>query len=345
MEQRHFLREDWNCLEKVEKSLHLLNESQRLTILNLSFSGNGNTNVVKFLMTKSSIDREKLITILMISENLKLSFEMLKTLIDSLNLEHALQVALTRHGSLDVWKYLVEEKGFDVNKPTDYDMTPLNLLCYEGKLDIVKYLIESGYARINGTSKHKQTPLWSCAYKNRLELAKYLVEKGAALDIVDFCGKNCLSIAVDCGYLEMAKFLIGVGVDVNNSDYKKVTPLFTACDIGRLDLVKVLVENGADLNFQNANGETCLWIASAVPWLEIVEYLAKSPKILLNLSDNQGQTALSVAAWEGNLEIVEALVKMGADLSLSDLEGLSPLEIAISRKHKQIEQFLKDQMK
>lgn len=52
---------------------------------------------------------------------------------------------------------------------------------------------------------------------------------------------------------------------------------------------------------------------------------------LLDIQDVDGQTALHVAASVGNVECVKLLLAAGADSTLRDAEGLTPLQVGFPR--------------
>lgn len=84
--------------------------------------------------------------------------------------------------SLDIAKFLIEEKGIDINTQNNNGDTPLHI---NTNLDVVKYFVENG-ANINIRNKLGWTPLlWNLLiYKDtKLDIAKYLIENGADINI------------------------------------------------------------------------------------------------------------------------------------------------------------------
>ena len=75
-------------------------------------------------------------------------------------------------------KYLVKEKGADVNKENNNGQTPLFSVCTYGNSEIVKYLVEHG-ANVNKADKDGKTPLFDACWDGNLEIVKYLAEHGA----------------------------------------------------------------------------------------------------------------------------------------------------------------------
>ncbi|MES0490436.1 MAG: ankyrin repeat domain-containing protein [Leptospirales bacterium] len=60
------------------------------------------------------------------------------------------------------------------------------------------------------------------------------------------------------------------------------------------------------------------------------------------IKDSEGYTAIMLAAYEGNMEAIQALVKAGANTKTQNNESETALQIAESRQHEAIVEFLKD---
>ena len=111
------------------------------------------------------------------------------------------------------------------------------------------------------------------------------------------------------------------------------TLLFDAIKAGNLQLLKSLVAKGANINSKNKRGETLLHIAVNSNDLNIVKWLLKEGininAIVSHFLNKEGSTALHYAIETGNLEIASLLIQKGADINILDLQGQSPLDLAI----------------
>jgi len=109
------------------------------------------------------------------------------------NLDYILIFAI-RERDLDFVKFLVEEKGLNVNKGRG---TPLWLAAEKGDLTIVKYLVEHGaVVTINDGATYE------AARNGYLDILKYLVEKGAGINL-----NLSLEVAEKYGHSEVVKYL------------------------------------------------------------------------------------------------------------------------------------------
>ncbi len=85
-----------------------------------------------------------------------------------------------------------------------------------------------------------------------------------------------------------------------------------------------LMNEGADVNVKNSEGDPLL--IKAIKWDDtVLAYTVLDKKPDLNTTDRNGQTALRVALEMGNWSIVNYLIDAGANVSIQDKEGISPL--------------------
>ena len=110
--------------------------------------------------------------------------------------------------------------------------------------------------------------------------------------------------------------------------------LILACGDGEIETVKVLLEAGASVNAPNNQGITPLAAALRHKWSapKTIRHLLKAGAVVntvLDLSQGFCRTALHIAIWAANYKAVNVLLEAGADLSVSDKRGRSPLQMAL----------------
>ena len=173
----------------------------------------------------------------------------------------------SRFANLETVKYLVEEKGMDINHADDKGWTALTCSITGKSFGIFKYLVEHG-ANINVKDKYGKTVL-DLAFslevhtyrklKEYLEIVKYLLDKDVDINVENEFRLNDLIVkASGWGDLELVKCLLDKGVDINSKDSGSDTALMRACYYEKLEVVKYLIKNGADVNIKNDNGKTAL---------------------------------------------------------------------------------------
>lgn len=116
---------------------------------------------------------------------------------------------------------------------------------------------------------------------------------------------------------------------------EKTTLLIYASNWGRVRSVEFLLKNGADPMIVDHLGETCIHVAASLNdveiGMEIVELVHKYDNRVVNIQNNQGENALHLACrWKQHKSIVEKLLKLGVDTRACDVNGRTPLEVAIN---------------
>ena len=174
-----------------------------------------------------------------------------------------------------------------------------------------------------------------------------LLAEGASVQARDGQGRTSLLAATQAVTgvgTEAAQLLIAAGADVNAKDRIDDTPYLYAAAEGRNDILRMTLAAGADLKSVNRYGGTGLIPAAHHGHLETVRILLGTA-IDKNHVNNLGWTALLEAIVLGDggrthTEIVGALVQAGADVTIADREGVTPLAHARRRGYGEIAAIL-----
>ena len=143
---------------------------------------------------------------------------------------------------LNTVKYLVEEKGVDVNTAFYDKVTPVHKAVELGNMEIAKYLIEQG-ADINAKDKDNRGLDHYVAIGGNLELLKYLIEEKQFYtnknnnSTKDKEGCTVIHYAAEKGNLEMVKYLMGNGLASAEPDNEHNAVVNYAAKSGNVDLL------------------------------------------------------------------------------------------------------------
>ena len=119
------------------------------------------------------------------------------------------------------------------------------------------------------------------------------------------------------------------------------TPLHLASFFGKADAARLLLNKGASVSARSTNDmrNTALHAAAAGGHSEIVKILLDHGADA-NARQNSGWAPLHAAALNGDLESARALVAAGADLSVRADNNQRPLDLALTKAHQSMVDFL-----
>lgn len=180
---------------------------------------------------------------------------------------------------------------------------------------------------------------------NDVEGVKRALDKGTDVNTRDKKGKNLLLVAVSGRQVEMARLLVERGADVNMQDNIQDSPFLLAGATGQTALVKLFIANGARFDIYNRYNGTALTPAAERGHLETVRVLVGAKDYPLDHVNRLGWTALMEAIVLGDgtkkyQEIVQILKNGGANINISDHNGITPLQHAKKRGFTQIANIL-----
>jgi len=223
------------------------------------------------------------------------------------------------------WLRVLLKNGADVEE--EYiGRTPLWQATFDGNAEMVSLLAEAG-ADVNKRDALGQTPLFMAS---NVAVAQALVDHGAQIDIVDSQDQPLLTTICHRNP-EVVQFLVESGADLELTDNRnKTTVLMVASSQGQIDLVTYLLSRDVEVNALSAHGETALAFAASHGDTEVAKLLIEHGADVNVVSPISGRTALHTSAADGYLEFVQLLLENGADPNLRDVEGLTPLGVALA---------------
>lgn len=124
-------------------------------------------------------------------------------------------------------------------------------------------------------------------------------------------------------------------------EYKEMIDMIcTACHASEIS--EIPIENLTNLvKSRNSLSQSALHLSAANGQYQIVEFLIKylNP-VDVNALTDEGSTPLHWAALNGHLKIVEKLLEAGADATIKNSSGRSPVTLAEQQSHLEVVQVL-----
>ncbi len=136
-------------------------------------------------------------------------------------------------------------------------------------------------------------------------------------------------------------------VDVNSKSKDGYTPIIVAIEARNQEILELLIENGANLYERHPIfNRTTVGTAAYYGNEEAVETLLKKDSRLANIGSTvDGWTPLEDATLKANVEIVKILLKYGANPTLTDKHGGTPMDMATKFGKGEIVKVLRDHIK
>lgn len=186
--------------------------------------------------------------------------------------------------------------------------------------------------------------LHKAAHQGEDDTILTLVKAGADIEARDNSGRTPLIVAAFASHENSVQALADAGADLNALEYRAydiVTIAAVANDIEMLDLALDLGANSG--NVTSPYDGTALIAAAHLGHHAVVDRLIKG-KAPLNHINNLGWTALIEAVVLGDggadhRETVKLLLDAGADRTIGDCQGVTPLEHAKSRGYNEMVQL------
>lgn len=254
--------------------------------------------------------------------------------------------------------------GADANYRLPGKVTLLHTASRTGVVGCVQSLLKAG-AEVNVREKNQQTPLMWAAAAGHLEVVRELLSHEAEFKKSLKSGFTPLLFAVRQGHLEVVQLLIEKGADVTAASkvqrgLKKsmssgTAPLILAIENGHFDLAAFLLTAGADPNDRRSGYaplHVLSWVRKSVKGdsdsglpvprgsgemtsLEMVRALVKhgaDPNLRLTkgrggagVVGRKGATPFLLASETADLPFMKELLKLGADATLANATGTTPL--------------------
>mmetsp|Transcript_18918 Transcript_18918/g.28542 ORF Transcript_18918/g.28542 Transcript_18918/m.28542 type:complete len:340 (+) Transcript_18918:89-1108(+) len=254
-------------------------------------------------------------------------------------------------GHIKVVKYLVESCGASLEISNNLGCSPLWLAAGYNHSDILLYIIDTindPKKSLLGANNSGDTPLLAATSRGNLEICRTLIEEAKRHNVVEelMSASNRsgdtplnISIASDPSVVALIHLLLIHASEkvVNTPNKKCLTPLLVACERDNDMATKKLLDKKADVTICDATGASPLAVASFCGSMDVLKVLLdlKQSK-LLELSNKNGCTPLWLAARSGRQDVAAILLEAGADPTIKNNDGLSPLDVATKYERQEI---------
>ncbi|MFA6964063.1 ankyrin repeat domain-containing protein [Bosea sp. (in: a-proteobacteria)] len=156
-----------------------------------------------------------------------------------------------------------------------------------------------------------------------------LVAAGAALEAQDAQGRSALLLAVAGNHVAVAHALLEAGASPNTQAANRDTPWLLAGASGRAEIIAAMMPRKPDLSIRNRYGGNALIPACERAHVEAVKLLLTSGIDVDHVND-LGWTCLLEIVILGDggprhQEVAKLVLAAGADPSLADKDGVTPL--------------------
>lgn len=268
-----------------------------------------------------------------------------------------------QNGNGAMVEYLLAH-GADANTTARGGETVLMTAARTGRLGAVQALIRHG-AHVNARERRGQTALMWASAEGHTEVVQRLIESGAdfRLSLPD-SGFNAFFFAAREGRIGVVRTLLKAGADVRQTmepgrpsgkgPSKGTSALILAVENGHYDLALALLEAGADPNDQRSGFSplhVMTWVRKPprgedhgappppelghLSSLEFIRRLVKQgADVNARLSNGRGSagmfnkkgaTPFLMASATADLPLMKLLLELGADPSVGNVDGLTPL--------------------
>jgi len=189
----------------------------------------------------------------------------------------------------------------------------LHRAAQDGNVDDIRRLAKAG-AALNARDAHGRTPAHVAAFASQDEALRALAGVGADMNVLEAQVYDVVTIAAVANDPALMSLAIELGNDprLTTSPYRG-TALIAAAHLGHVEVVRRLIAAGAPLDHVNNLG-----------WTALMEAVV--------LGDG----------GRNHQQVVRLLVEAGADRSIADRGGITPLAHARARGYSEIVRLLEE---
>ena len=230
------------------------------------------------------------------------------------------------------------DQGADVNAQEYIYGTALQTAAVQGHQKTVNLLLDRE-ADINAQSGNYGNALQAAEFHGYHEIVDLFLDLGADINAQVVNYGNALQAAVFVGNQKIVNLLLDRGANINAQGGVDGNALQVAVVRRYHKMAELLVEKGADVSIQPklADRRSLLHVVVESSDLAFLKKLCDAgADIHLETQDEFGMIPLHTAVNTGRVDIVEYLLELGASPNIEDLEGTTPLQLALRKENCEI---------
>jgi ankyrin repeat protein len=213
----------------------------------------------------------------------------------------------------------------DINQTSTDGTTALHWAVYHNDVGLIDHLLALG-ANPNAKNDYGSTPLSEAAVVGNAVVLKKLLKAGAKVESTNADGQTALMIVARTSNVDAANVLLDHGANINAREHwRGQTALMWAVAENQPTMVRLLIKHHAEVNARS-------------DLTNVERQVTSEPRMQARPSG--GFTSLLYAARKGCLECAKLLVAGGADINLTDPDGISPLLLATLNLNFDVAAFL-----
>jgi ankyrin repeat protein len=251
-------------------------------------------------------------------------------------------IAINNDAPLESIKFLLDQPGNPLNKPTHDNRIYLHWAAYRGNTALVEYLIAKG-SDVNFEDSHGTTPLAFSAGNGQLNpaVAEAFFKAGIDPKKKYSDGANLLLLAIPFDKdLTLTDYLITKGLSLKDTDTKGSTAFDYAARTGNVTFLKKIAAKGIKPT-DNALFTATQGSRRETTPLETYKYLVEEVKLKATATNKSGENVLHLLAGKQNqAEIITYFLSKGVDANKINNEGNTPLMIAAGREITTLEKLI-----